>query len=127
MRRWRWRDRRSPDGAGRITAQSGKAGVCRSRSPLSRGRRPSATDYAPPCGASSGPLPSVLVIGLLAIEDALERLEVPQRRRLAAVAVLVAEFRDRGVDRLRRHALERTSGPHRIELHLRRALEVIEL
>src|ERR1700682_6007120 len=69
---------------------------------------------------------SILVIGLLAIEDALERLEVPQRRLLARVAALVAEFRDRGVDRLRRQTFERTSGPHRIELHLRRALEVIE-
>ena len=40
--------------------------------------------------------------------------------------MLVAEFRRRRIDRLLRHALERTSGPHRIELHLRRALEVIE-
>src|SRR6266576_978952 len=68
----------------------------------------------------------VLVVRLLAVEDALERLEVPDMRLLAAIWLGGAKFRDRFVDHVLRQDVQRALRPHRVNLYLCDALDVIE-
>src|SRR5258706_9819340 len=87
----------------------------------SRSRACAPTDSAWPTGVSR----LVLVLGLAAVEHALERVEVMLPVRLAAVLRPTYGL-DRQVDDRLRNGLQLLAGPHRVELHLRGALEVIE-
>src|SRR5882724_11742719 len=66
------------------------------------------------------------VVGLLAVEDALERIEVPLRRTWtvehAAAADIPLGLLDHGLGEL----FQRLPGPHRVDLHLCGALGIVK-
>src|SRR5450432_3329434 len=63
------------------------------------------------------------VVGLLAVEDALECIEVPLCRAWTLVEAGAADITLGLLDHGGRELLERLPGPHRIDLNLRRALD----
>src|SRR5580700_11986269 len=83
--------------------------------------RPSSAELHPASGASA-PLQknSRRVVRLIAVEDALERIEVPLRRRRALVEAIAADVALGFFDHSLGQLFEPLSGPHGVDLNLRR-------
>src|SRR5580700_5068654 len=65
------------------------------------------------------------VVRLVAVEDALERIEVPLRRRRPLVEAVAADVALGFFDHRLGQLFEPLSGPHGVDLNLRRALDVV--
>src|SRR5690348_10416633 len=111
---------RANPGKCRCIPATGKFSVATMSNTRNRLFAAASADESPPRCSSR------FVVRLLAIEDALERLEVPDRRLLAAVIAPLLELGDGLIDHFLRELLERTTGPHGVELNLRHALEIVE-
>src|SRR6516225_10279499 len=74
----------------------------------------------------SRPLILILVIRFGPIEEAFQRIEVALRRTWAVIKLRAAKLAPGFLDDVGRQLLEPLAGPHRIDLNLRGALEIIE-